>query len=98
LLRAVIHINALCLAAGVLSGVAWHRAKIVFFDIALAIPPYVPTLKTAWTMLSGLDLENYAYRGRCGLQLCSYRIAWHVPDCSSAARKALILDARYGVF
>lgn len=38
--------------------------KISFSDIALAIPPYVPTLKDGfWTMVSGLDLENYAFIG-----------------------------------
>ena len=38
--------------------------KISLSDIALAIPPYTPTLKDGfWTMLSGLDFENYDFIG-----------------------------------
>lgn len=38
--------------------------KISLSDITLAIPPYTPTLKDGvWTMLAGLDLENYAFIG-----------------------------------
>lgn len=38
--------------------------KISLSDIALAIPPYTPTMKDGvWKMLSGLDLENYAFIG-----------------------------------
>ena len=45
--------------------------KISFSDIALAIPPYVPTLKHGlWTMMSGLDLENYAFIGAGAVFAC----------------------------
>ncbi|AKS46006.1 putrescine transport system permease protein [Octadecabacter temperatus] len=38
--------------------------KISVSDPAVAIPPYTPTLKDGfWQMLSGLDLENYAFIG-----------------------------------
>lgn len=36
--------------------------KISLSDIALAIPPYTPTAKDGiWTMLSGLDFENFVF-------------------------------------
>ncbi len=36
--------------------------KISLSDIALAIPPYTPTMKDGlWTMLSGLDFENFVF-------------------------------------
>lgn len=36
--------------------------KISLSDIALAIPPYTPTVKDGfWTMLSGLDFENFVF-------------------------------------
>ncbi|MDA9208393.1 ABC transporter permease subunit [Octadecabacter sp.] len=60
--------------------------KISLSDIALAIPPYTPTLKDGfWPMLSGLDLENYAFIGAgavvagfAGLVLCiaMYRVVF----------------------
>lgn len=38
--------------------------KISLSDIALAIPPYTPTMKDGfWAMIAGLDLENYAFIG-----------------------------------
>lgn len=38
--------------------------KISLSDIALAIPPYTPTMKDGfWAMVAGLDLENYAFIG-----------------------------------
>ena len=38
--------------------------KISLSDIALAIPPYTPTMKDGfWGMLGGLDFENYAFIG-----------------------------------
>jgi putrescine transport system permease protein len=45
--------------------------KISFSDIALAIPPYVPTLKNGfWPMMSGLDLENYTFIGAGAVLAC----------------------------
>ncbi|MCL4124844.1 UNVERIFIED_CONTAM: hypothetical protein GTU68_031338 [Idotea baltica] len=47
--------------------------KISLSDIALAIPPYTPTMKDGlWTMLSGLDLENYAFIGADFLYFAAY--------------------------
>jgi len=76
--------------------------KISLSDIALAIPPYVPTLKDGfWTMVTGLDLENYALIGAgavfatfAGLVLAAgmFRIVY------PRVRRALIIDANYGIF
>ncbi len=75
--------------------------KISFSDIARAIPPYVPTLKDGfWTMLSGLDFENYDFIGAGAvfasflvivLSIAMFRIVY------PRVRRALIPDARYGV-
>jgi len=38
--------------------------KISLSDLALAIPPYTPTIKDGlWALVAGLDLENYAFIG-----------------------------------
>lgn len=76
--------------------------KISFSDIALAIPPYTPTLKDGfWQMLSGLDLENYAFIGAGAvfalfavvvISIAMFQIVY------PRVRRALIPDARYGVF
>ena len=76
--------------------------KISLSDIALAIPPYVPTLKDGfWTMVTRLDLENYAFIGAgavfatfAGLVLAAgmFRIVY------PRVRRALIIDANYGIF
>mgnify|MGYP000002632398 CR=1 FL=1 len=76
--------------------------KISFSDIALAIPPYTPTLKDGfWTMLSGLDLENYAFIGAgavfatfaaIAISIAMFRIVY------PRVHRALIPDARYGIF
>ena len=76
--------------------------KISFSDIALAIPPYVPTLRDGfWTMLSGLDLENYAFIG-AGAVFASFAVivisAIMFKIVYPRVRQALIPDARYGFF
>ncbi|MDB2369053.1 ABC transporter permease subunit [Octadecabacter sp.] len=76
--------------------------KISLSDIALAIPPYVPTLKDGfWTMLAGLDLENYAFIGAgavfavfAAVVLAAFMFRIVYPR----VRRALIPDATYGVF
>lgn len=76
--------------------------KISLSDIALAIPPYVPTMKDGfWTMIRGLDLENYAFIGAGAvfasftllvLAIAMFQILY------PRVRRALIPDARYGIF
>lgn len=76
--------------------------KISLSDIALAIPPYVPTLKDGfWAMVSGLDLENYAFIGAGAvfaaflallLLIFMFRIVY------PRARHAMTADARSGLF
>lgn len=76
--------------------------KISLSDIALAIPPYVPTMKDGfWTMVAGLDLENYAFIGAGAvfasfvlivLAIAMFQIVY------PRVRRALIPDARYGIF
>jgi len=76
--------------------------KISFSDIALAIPPYTPTMKDGfWEMLSGLDLENYAFIGAGAvfavfavlvISIGMFQIVY------PRVRRALIPDARYGIF
>ncbi|MDO6733260.1 ABC transporter permease subunit [Octadecabacter sp. 1_MG-2023] len=76
--------------------------KISLSDIALAIPPYTPTLKDGfWSMLAGLDLENYAFIGAgavfaafVGLValIGMFRIVY------PRAKKAMMGDARSGLF
>lgn len=76
--------------------------KISLSDIALAIPPYTPTLKDGfWTMVAGLDLENYAFIGAgavfagfVGVVLCAvmFRIVY------PRVRRALVPDTPNGFF
>ncbi|AGI68065.1 putrescine transport system permease protein PotH [Octadecabacter antarcticus 307] len=76
--------------------------KISFSDIALAIPPYVPTLKDGfWTMLSGLDLENYTFIGAGAVfagfvmlvaAIALYRVVY------PRVRSAIVSDGNVGAF
>ena len=76
--------------------------KISLSDIALAIPPYTPTMKDGfWTMLAGLDLENYAFIG-AGAVLAAF-IAVVITAVMfrivfPRLRAAMMLDARHGLF
>jgi len=76
--------------------------KISLSDTALAIPPYVPTLRDGfWTMITGLDLENYAFIG-AGAVFAAFVIlilaAGMFQIVYPRVRRALIPDARYGIF
>ena len=76
--------------------------KISLSDIALAIPPYAPTLKDGfWTMLTGLDLENYAFIGAGAvfaafagvvLSIAMFRIVF------PRVRRALIPNANHSIY
>jgi putrescine transport system permease protein len=76
--------------------------KISFSDIALAIPPYVPTLKDGfWTMLSGLDMENYTFIGAGAVfaafvmlvaAIAMYRFVY------PRVRNAIVSDGNVGAF
>ena len=76
--------------------------KISLSDIALAIPPYTPTMKDGfWSMLSGLDLENYAFIGAGAVFAAfaavvvsgaMFRIIF------PRVRAAIMVDARHGLF
>ena len=76
--------------------------KISLSDIALAIPPYTPTLKDGfWAMLAGLDLENYAFIGAgavfatfAGIVLCAGMFNIVYPR----VRRALVPDTPNGLF
>jgi len=76
--------------------------KISLSDIALAIPPYTPTLKDGvWTMLAGLDLENYAFIGAgavfatfVGIVFCAVMFNIVYPR----VRRALVPDTPNGFF
>lgn len=76
--------------------------KISLSDIALAIPPYVPTLKDGfWTMVAGLDLENYAFIG-AGAVFATFALIVLAVGMFQIlyprVRRALIPDAKYGIF
>ncbi|WP_241962982.1 ABC transporter permease subunit [Thalassorhabdomicrobium marinisediminis] len=76
--------------------------KISLSDIALAIPPYTPTMKDGlWTMLSGLDLENYAFIGAGAvfaafLGVAALALLFRV--VFPRVRRAMSFDARHGLF
>lgn len=76
--------------------------KISLSDIALAIPPYVPTLDDGlWAMLRGLDLENYAFIGAGAVFATFVLVALAVlmfQILYPRVRNALIRDAKYGIF
>ncbi len=72
--------------------------KISLSDIALAIPPYTPTMKDGfWAMLSGLDLENYAFIG-AGAVVAAFAVvvlfAAMFRVIYPRVRNALVQDAR----
>ncbi|SLN16093.1 ABC transporter permease subunit [Pseudooctadecabacter jejudonensis] len=76
--------------------------KISLSDIALAIPPYVPTMKDGfWTMLSGLDLENYAFIGAGAVVAAFAAVALCVVMFNIVyprVRRALVPDTPNGFF
>ena len=76
--------------------------KISLSDIALAIPPYTPTMKDGfWAMVFGLDLENYAFIGAGAVfaafmalvaSIALFRLIF------PRVRRAMSFDARSGLF
>lgn len=76
--------------------------KISLSDTALAIPPYLPSMKDGfWVMIGGLDFENYAFIGAGAVFAAFVVIVAAVAMFQIVyprVRRALIPGARYGVF
>lgn len=76
--------------------------KISLSDIALAIPPYTPTMGDGlWTMLSGLDFENYAFIGAGAVFAAFIAVVVTVVMFRVVfprLQQAMSIDARSGLF